>query len=128
MNLPIAAFPETRTLEVASRWMIQVGNTPPRFIDELRDMGHFLKIDLLYGICNAMIVGMEIRRKENDGDPLHGIVVVVAAIVNPLRIRRIVQSKIQRQRFTEARIGIYHDVVQFRADSIGTDGINRIRL
>ena len=60
--------------------MVQICHSPSGFIDELGDMRHLLEIDLFNRVCDAMIIGMQERREEDDGDALGRVTVVIASM------------------------------------------------
>ena len=75
----------------------------------------------------AVIVRVQERCEEDDWIPSRRSC-AIAAIVNPLRVCRIIQLKIDRHRLGQTRIGIDHDVVQLAADAVCSDRVNRVRL
>src|SRR6187401_336573 len=95
VDVLLSLFPEAGAFEVACRRVVEVGQAPANFEYELADTSHLFVIDLLWRIGHAMVVGMESRGEEDDGNTFRRVAVVVAAIVNPLRVGRIVELEIQ---------------------------------
>ena len=93
-------------------------DTTANFINQLTDVGHFLEFYFLNRVGHTVIVGMQIRRKKDDGNSFERVVVMIAAVVNTLGVRRIIESEIEGQRLAQALVGVDHDVVELRADPV----------
>jgi hypothetical protein len=51
---------------------------------------------------------------------------VIAAKVDAFRIGRIVHLEVEHHRLRQAIVRIDKNIVQFRADAVGADGIDRV--
>ena len=71
--------------------MIEVRNVPAYRVYELANVGHLVETDLFDGIGDGVIVRVQTCKKENDGNTFRCIAEVIASIVDPLRIPRIVE-------------------------------------
>ena len=106
--------------------MREVSDAAAGLVDQLADSRHLFEIDLFDRVGHAVIVGMQKGCKEDDGDTLRRIAVMIAPVINPFGIGRIVQRVIEPERLRQSRVRIDHDVMQFGADAVGTDRVYRI--
>ncbi len=57
---------QVRPFEIADRVVIQISDAAAGLVNELRDMGEFLKLDFLDRIGNATVVRVKESREEDD--------------------------------------------------------------
>ena len=75
----------------------QLCQFPSGLKDELPDRDHLCKADLVDGVCRAVVIFMDTREEEHDGDAVAGKIVVVAAFVEIVRIARVIICVIKIQ-------------------------------
>src|SRR5262245_44842313 len=127
-NLSPAAFADARPAVVARGRVVEVGHAASGFVNQPPDARHLLEVDLLDAVGVVVIVGMKSRREEDNGNALGGIAVMIAAVVDLLKIGRIVNFEIELERLGQAVVGLIRDVVQLGADAVGADQVDVVRF
>src|SRR4029434_1903913 len=86
------------------------------------------EVNLVDRVGHLVVVRMQARKEENDGDAFGGITEVIAAEVDALGISRIVHLEIDIERNTQAGVGIDQEIMEFSTDAVCAYGIYGILL
>src|SRR6266576_3082018 len=91
------ATQQHRQLLINLRPNSKVSNLPQQHVNRARDLFHLLKIDLLHFVAGTVIVLVLAIKKEDNGNALLGVVVMIAAEEKAITICRVVVAIIESQ-------------------------------
>src|SRR5262245_12629756 len=96
--LPAAAFADAGPAVVSQGRVVEVGHAAPGLVNQPPDARHLLEVDLFDAVGVVVIVGMKSRREEDNWNAFGGVAVMIASVLDLLKIGRIVHLEIELER------------------------------
>src|SRR5262252_4233186 len=89
-NLALPAFAYSGTFEITHGRVVHICEAATGFINEIGDARHLIEVDLIDLVAGTVVIRMQKRGEENDGNALRRVTVMIASIIDPLPIGGIV--------------------------------------